>query len=299
MSDNYNKNFSLNNPSDTFAFKVDIKPAAQHSLSSSIVEPTGSAVDKVKALEAYYFYMNELGQDFGWDRPSEFGGVQPKRIGLIAQELMAVEPSLVRKMTWLDVEEDYYWVDYEALYVLCLDAINELNARAEAAKVTLGITPADTYPVRAASTTDAPRASNFQLTVTPTSGPEGSSSVWTLTADDIADGTEVGFKLTGTADIYDVTCATEGAQWNVMTVEERTTILETEEGYVKRPYWNEERDGWCTGIFTFTNGQAQITLNYVADELAEEDETIIMTLKTVGSNAVIVPELTATAVINS
>ena len=62
--------------------------------------PTGSAVDKVKALQAYYFYYNEAGNLQGFDRPEDVGPA-PRHLGLIAQELQAVEPSLVRPMTWL------------------------------------------------------------------------------------------------------------------------------------------------------------------------------------------------------
>lgn len=269
-----------------WAFGTDIGPAAQWRLSSSISEPTGSAVDKVKALQAYYFYYNEAGNIQGFDRPEDVGGQAPRRVGLIAQELQAVEPSLVRPMTWLgedaagEGQGDYYWVDYDALYVLCLDAINELNARAEAAKVTLGITPAETYPARAATTTVAPKASNFQLSVTPTTGPEGSQSVWTLTADNAQDGLMVGFKLMGSCNHKDITCTDEAVKlFTIAEVEfEQTEVGDDGETYHKFGEYSVPDMGWGNGIFTFSGGQAQVTLDYVLDNEAEGPETIEMTL---------------------
>ena len=83
---NYDPGFSLKNDgSGGWAYAVDIKPAAQYLLSKEINLSVGSATEKIRTLETYYFYMNELGQQFGWDRHEEFGGVQPNRIGLIAQ----------------------------------------------------------------------------------------------------------------------------------------------------------------------------------------------------------------------
>ena len=62
--------------------------------------------------------------------------------------------------------------------------------------------------------------------------------------------------------------------------------------------------GWATGMFTFSGGQAQITLNYVEDGEAEGDETIIMHLKSPTWNGVKqgagnfnVPSLSVTATI--
>lgn len=271
-----------------WAFRTDIGPAAQWRLSSSISLPAGSAVEKVKALHTYYFYFNQLGQDFGFDTPEGGwpGGVLPRRMGLIAQELALVEPSLVRPMTWLgedaagEGEGDFYWVDYDALYVLCLDAINELNARAEAAKVALGMTPAETYPARATSTTLAPKASNFQLSVTPTTGPEGSQSVWTLTADNAADGLKVGFKLMGSCNHTDITCADEAVKLFTIAESEfeQTGVGADGTVYPKFGEYSVPDMGWGNGIFTFSGGSAQVTLNYVLDSTAEGPETIEMTL---------------------
>lgn len=283
---NQRRGFSLTGDNTGgWAFASDISPSAQWRLASSISLPTGSAVDKVKALQAYYFYYNSTANTQGFDRTEDVGPA-PRRVGLIAQELQAVEPSLVKPMTWLgedaagEGQGDYYWVDYDALYVLCLDAINELNARAEAAKVALGMTPAETYPTRAATTTAAPKASNFQLSVTPTTGPEGSQSVWTLTADNAQDGLMVGFKLMGTCNHTDITCSDEAVK--LFTIAE-VEFEQTETGvdgyvYPKFGEYSVPDMGWANGIFTFSSGQAQVTLDYVLDNEAEGPETIEMTL---------------------
>ena len=288
-----------------WAFSTDIGPAAQWRLSSSISLPSGSAVDKVKALQAYYFYYNEAGHVQGFDRPEDVGPA-PKRLGLIAQELQAVEPSLVRPMTWLgedavgEGQGDYYWVDYDALYVLCLDAMNELNARAEAAKVALGMTPAETYPARATTTTLAPKASNFQLSVTPTTGPEGSQSVWTLTADNAADGLMVTFKLMGECNHKDITCADANVRlWTIAEEEFEETVVGAD-GNVY-PKWGEysvPESGWGNGVFTFSGGQAQVTLDYVLDNEAEGPETIEMTIiGPTSDGGDVEPGVTATATV--
>ncbi len=294
---NYDPGFSLKNDgSGGWAYAVDIKPAAQYLLSKEINLPVGSATEKIRTLETYYFYMNELGQQFGWDRPEEFGGVQPKRIGLIAQELAAVEPSLVRIMDWLGEDEDYYWIDYEALSVLCLDALNELNARAEAVKAQLGM-PAETYPTPVATTTITEvLPTNYQLSVTPAISPEGTSSTWTLTADNVPDGTIVSFYLLGTANIWDVT-ADESAGLVANSWQDILDVRAQAEadGYVGLADYEPSTMGWAFGKFVFTNGQAQVTLNYVLDTEKEEDETIIMTLNNIDSNNKGVPVLTATA----
>ena len=82
------------------AYYQDILPTAQYRVASSISEPTGSAMAKVRQLETYYFYFNELGKEFGWGRTEE-GEQQPRQVGIFAQELMIIEPALVDVMDWL------------------------------------------------------------------------------------------------------------------------------------------------------------------------------------------------------
>ena len=115
-----NSKYSLTG--NSYAYKVDIKPTAQHRLSSSIVESSGSAVDKIKAVETVWYKFNELGGQMGFPLDST-------EMGLIAQDLLAVEPALVRPMWWLGPDaagpgESFYFIDYDCLNVLVLDAMN-------------------------------------------------------------------------------------------------------------------------------------------------------------------------------
>ena len=274
---------------NTFAYPVDVKPVAQWKLSSNIVEPSGSAVAKIKAVTAKLYQYNVLGNDFGFDQLEAEAGQNPTRIGLIAQELMAVEPSLVRTMDWLETDEEYYWIDYDALHVLCLDALNELNARADVLKTTLSMPITETYPTRAASTTQDPAPTNYQLTVTPTVGAEGTSSLWTLTATNATDGLRVGFKIEGTASAADITCTDEDVLYMANSADD--LLIEENEGL------DTDLEGWARGVFTFSGGQAQVTLNYTLDAEAEGPETIIMTLKDKDSRGNAVPTLSQTATI--
>jgi hypothetical protein len=266
---------------NTFAYPVDIKESAMHVLSSSIDAPSGSAVDKIKLLEAYYFYMNDLGKSFGWDRPDSWeAGTQPKRIGLMAQDLKAVEPSLVREMTWLDADDTYWWVDYDALYVLVLDAINELNTRAEAVKSQANILPAETYPASITTTAGPSYPTNYQLSVTPDIAAEGSVSTWTCTADNIPDGTVLGFKLFGNCNFKDITCSDEEVHLITLELSDLPSVEEQDTEYPNHnEYHDTEIDGWATGVFTFLNGSSSVVLNYVLDNEAEGDETIVMKLQ--------------------
>jgi hypothetical protein len=293
-----NRYFSLTG--NTWAYKIDILPSAQHRLSSSIVEPTGSAVDKIKAVETVWYKFNELGGKMGFPEDK-------REMGLMAQDLMAVEPALVREMDWLgedaagEGQGGFYMIDYNALNVLVLDALNELNARAEAAKLQLGITPAETYPTRATTTTLAPFASNFALSVTPTSGPEGSESVWTLTCDNAVEGLVVGFKITGDCDINDISCDDPRVYLAHVTDDD---LLDEDKNYDTD--YDSELEGRMFGIFWFdaaaaAAGSLSITLKYTMDNVSEGNETIIMTMKDGDNKGGPGPgnSVTATAVITS
>ena len=293
-----NRYFSLTG--NTWAYKHDILPSAQHRLSSSIAEPTGSAVDKIKAVETVWYKFNTLGGEMGF--PEDV-----TEMGLMAQDLMAVEPSLVREMDWLgpdaagEGQGGFYMIDYNALNVLVLDALNELNARAEAAKVQLGITPAETYPARATTTTLAPHASNFALSVTPTSGPEGSESVWTLTCDNAVEGLVVGFKIGGTCDIDDISCDEPRVYLTHVTDDD---LLDEDKNYATD--YDSDLEGRMFGIFWFDAAAAEagslsITLKYTIDNVSEGNETIIMTMKDGDNKGGPGPgnSVTATAVITS
>jgi hypothetical protein len=98
-------------------------------------------MDKVKLLQGYYFYANSLGNKYGYDRAEDFDGAIPKRVGIIAQELMAVAPELITIQDHIYAVDgiEYYYVEYEKLNALLLQAIKELDARAEVAKTAAGL----------------------------------------------------------------------------------------------------------------------------------------------------------------
>ena len=254
------------------AYFQDIKPLAQWALSDSIDNPMGSAMAKVRQLESYYFYMNSLGQEFGWDRAEDHGGIVPRRIGLISQELQAVEPSLVRVMDWLDTDEDYYWVDYEALNALLLDALNELNVRADAIKQQLGMSVTEQYANPQgipAQPTNLPAL--VSLSATPVNGTEGSQVTWTVTAQNAYEGMRVFFKLGGNCNIDDITPGEGLSLWNVNA---HITAGNDIEGY------DPDVNGWARGHFVFgaDTQTATFVMNYVNDNTIEGTETITMTL---------------------
>lgn len=100
-----------------------------------------NAVAKVKQMEAYYFYSNELADDFGYDRVAE-GEQKPRRIGLIAQELAAIEPDLVELLDHLPTDEGqdgYYTINYNHLNALLIEAMKELEVRAAIAETQAGL----------------------------------------------------------------------------------------------------------------------------------------------------------------
>ena len=278
-----------------FAYKQDIKWSAQHKTSAGITPMQGSAVDKVKTLEAYYFTMNELGQEFGWDRAVDNGGVVPRRIGLISQELQAVEPSLVRVMDWLDTEEDYYWIDYEALNGLLLEAIKELNQRADAVKTQLGMS-VDTYPTPAETTSFSPNVTVQSLTVDPVNGEEGNVSTWTLTVDGAYPGLKIPFGLFGdvTWDDLDVSLDEEGYPSSMLVKPDVNS-----EG-AQAVNYDPSVDGFARGIFAFdgTQNWCQVRIAYKLDNMTEPTETLTMKLMTPDSYGNPVNQLTASATIS-
>ena len=100
-----------------------------------------NALAKVRQMEAYYFYSNEKADEFGYDRVEE-GEQKPRRIGLIAQELMAIEPNLVERLDHLPTDEGedgYYTINYEFLNALLIEAMKELEARAAIAESQAGL----------------------------------------------------------------------------------------------------------------------------------------------------------------
>jgi len=237
--------------------------------------PTGSALAKVRQLESYYFYFNELGKAFGYGHVED-GGAEIRNIGVIAQELAAIEPSLVKPMDdeWTTYENDtYYWVDYEALNVLCLDALNELNVKADNIKAQLDM-EVETYP--AIYSGPMPQLPSDQYTidsinVTPVNGAEGTEVTWTLNGTNLPNGLSVAFKLTGTFNYQDITGVVEESNRSELI------IADSSEGFNIPEARAELGDAF--GSFAVNDaGTATIKMLYVKDSEVEGDETITMTL---------------------
>ena len=238
--------------------------------------PTGSALAKVRQLEAYYFYFNELGKAFGYGHVED-GGAEIRNIGLIAQELAAIEPSLVKPMDdeWTTYEDDtYYWVDYEALNVLCLDALNELNVKADNIKAQLGM-EVETYPAIYSGPMPQLPSDQYEVTginVTPVNGAEGTQVTWTLLGTDLPKDLSVMFKLTGTFNYTDIALVEEESN------KSQLVIANPQEGWAHSPQ-DAEILGTAFGKFTVgDSGSANIKMLYVKDAAVEGDETITMTL---------------------
>ena len=277
-----------------FAYKTDLITSAQHKLAEAITPMQGSAVDKVKALEAYYFTFNEIAHNFGIDHPDVYP-VAPRRVGLISDELQAVEPSLVRVMDWLDTDEEYYWVDYESLNALLLEAMKELNQRADAIKTRLGL-PVDTYPTPVETTGFSPNVTVQSLTVDPFQGVEGNISTWTLTVDGAYQGLRIAFGLFGdvTWDDIDVTLDENGHPSSMLCKPDVNDEGAQAAGY------DPAVDGFARGIFAFdgTKNWCQVKIAYKLDNMTEPTETLTMKLMTPDSYGNAVPEITASATIS-
>ena len=259
------------------------------------IGPTGSALAKVKQLESYYFYFNELGQSFGYGQVEE-GGSPIRQIGLIAQDLMAIEPSLVKTMDedWAEFEtEDYYWVDYEALQILCLDALNELNEKADNIKTQLNM-PVETYPEIYSGPMPQLPSSNYSITginVNPVNAAEGTTVTWNLTGTSLPEGLRVFFKLTGTFNYLDISHVSVGA-------DDMSDLQLWPESGAEEAGLSKPKFGDAFGLFAIdSTGSASITMKYIKDNLAEGDETIIMTLWPEDSFGVATGELSTTATI--
>jgi|TARA_B100000768_G_scaffold96232_1_gene89801 hypothetical protein len=237
--------------------------------------PVGSALAKVRQLNSYYFYFNELGKAFGYGHVED-GGAEIRQVGLIAQELSAIEPSLVKPMDdeWTTYEDQtYYWVDYEALNILCLDALNELNVKADNIKTQLGMS-VETYPAIYSGLTPQLPSDQYEITginVTPVKGAEGTEVTWTLTGTDLPKDLTIPFKLTGTFNHADIAGVVEESNKSELV------ICDPEE-FNDVPGARAEL-GDAFGSFVVNNsGSATIKMMYVRDSEVEGDETITMSL---------------------
>ena len=275
----------------SYAYKMNIKFAGD-SRFATVQNPSGSAVDKINQLETYYFHWNALGNDLGFGRVPE-GVSAPRQIGLIAQELQAVEPSLVTTMPNIE-DTDYYRIDYTALNVLVLDALNELNARADVIKERLGMS-VETYPERVnASYSPAPSYTINSITATPVNGVEGTDVTWRINGQGVPAGLIVPFRFDGNFNHNDITIPEQADGASVFKLD--PTIV-YEDGTNQATDIDEE--GILNGIVVWGNEDyMDIKLHYVSDNTLEGTEEIIMSLKSKDSLQNTLPNLTATGTIS-
>ena len=282
---------SYGNYSDGWSYKMNVKFAGD-SRFVTLQDPGGSAVDKIKQLETYYFNWNSLGNDLGFGRVPE-GESAPRQIGLIAQELQAVEPSLVKIMADVD-GEDFYRIDYMALNVMVLDALNELNSRADNIKLQLGM-PVETYPQKVnASYAPAPSYTFDSITANPVNGTEGTDVTWRINATGVPAGVGIGFRFDGTFNQNDVT---------ILDQAEGVSIFKLDPTVVYEDGSSQADDIAAFGILNGhvvwgTEDYVDIKLRYVSDETLEGTEEITMSLHPTDSLGNSVPALTATGTIS-
>jgi len=142
------------------------------------IESLEQSIEKIRQLQSYYFRTNETARSFGWDSESFWeNGIEPKHIGLMAQDLQAIEPLLVNE---IEFAPGYYRIEYNQLNVLLIEAIKNLNTRAESIKQTLGMSAADTFskttksatwsynPIQYELDTLGAKGANFTINITET-----------------------------------------------------------------------------------------------------------------------------------
>lgn len=91
------------------------------------------AINKIEALNGYYYTANETAQDLGYTAELQ--------VGVSAQEVQAVLPEVVTRAPISDnegVDEDYLTVKYEKLVPLLIEAIKEQNQRIKELEAKIG-----------------------------------------------------------------------------------------------------------------------------------------------------------------
>ena len=91
----------------------------------TIVAPIDNALDKVKALEGFYYTPNKKAIDIGVESN------QLSRVGVSAQQVQTVLPEAVKQAP---IGHGYLTVQYEKLVPLLIEAIKELSAKVESGK---------------------------------------------------------------------------------------------------------------------------------------------------------------------
>ena len=77
-----------------------------------------NALDKVSALNGFYYEPNETAQALGYKVRRE--------VGVSAQDVQAILPEIVSPAP---IDEQYLTIDYERIVPLLIEAIKELNAK--------------------------------------------------------------------------------------------------------------------------------------------------------------------------
>ena len=77
----------------------------------------GSALDKVKQLNGYYYVENETAKELGYNNDK-------MQVGLSAQQVQKVLPEVVTKAP---IDEKYLTIWYDKLIPLLIEAIKELD----------------------------------------------------------------------------------------------------------------------------------------------------------------------------
>ena len=91
----------------------------------TIIAPIDNALDKVKALEGFYYTPNKKALDIGVESN------QLSRVGVSAQQVQTVLPEAVKQAP---IGHGYLTVQYEKLVPLLIEAIKELSAKVESGK---------------------------------------------------------------------------------------------------------------------------------------------------------------------
>jgi Chaperone of endosialidase len=95
----------------------------------TIVAPIDNALDKVKALEGFYYKPNKKAIDIGVESN------QLSKVGVSAQQVQIVLPEAVKQAP---IGHGYLTVQYEKLVPLLIEAIKELSAKVEANNCSCG-----------------------------------------------------------------------------------------------------------------------------------------------------------------
>ena len=81
------------------------------------VGPITNALEKLQALDCFYYETNDLAVSFGFER-------EGRRVGLSAQQVQSVFPEAVKPAPF---NNDYLTIQYEKLVPLVIQAVKELS----------------------------------------------------------------------------------------------------------------------------------------------------------------------------